>query len=69
MRFYAVLAAICVLCAASIALQPRDCAPATPRDQILVGTGCGIDKSTMVAWEEDQFPTMCDRIDVHNLPQ
>ena len=32
---------------------------------VLVGTGCGDGRETMVAREEDDFPTDCASIDAH----
>jgi len=39
----------------------------SPRDVILVGTGCAGASSIAVAWEEDEMP-VCAAIDAHNIP-
>lgn len=39
----------------------------SPRDVILVGTGCAGASSIAVAWEEDAMP-VCAAIDAHNIP-
>lgn len=64
---WSVLIATLVFWAGVITLAAKHPPQPTRAHFVLVGQGCGPSKQLLVAREEDEFGTTCDRIDAHWL--